>query len=63
MHVGRIGCSRQAEKIIHKQQYGGYRANIVTYTLAMIARLTAQRIDLERIWREQRLSPELQEVI
>lgn len=54
---------RQAEKIIQRQQYGGYRANIVTYTVALIARLTAQRIDLDRIWREQRLTPELAGVI
>ncbi len=48
---------RQAEKIIQKQQYGGYRANDVTYTLAWIFHETGQRIDLDRIWKEQSLSP------
>ncbi len=52
---------RSAEKIVHRQQYGGYRANIVTFTVALIARLTAQRIDLDRIWREQRLTCALEE--
>ena len=54
---------RQTEKIVQKQQYGGYRANIVTYTLAFLSFKTAQRIDLERIWKEQRLTPALEQEI
>lgn len=54
---------RQAEKIVQAQKYGGYRANIVTYTLAWLSRKSQQRIDLDRIWREQRLTPALEEAI
>lgn len=54
---------RQTEKLVQKQQYGGYRANIVTYTLAYLSHKTAQRIDLERIWKEQRLSTALEHEI
>lgn len=54
---------RQTEKLVQKQQYGGYRANIVTYTLAFLSFKTAQRIDLERIWKEQRLSSALEQEI
>lgn len=54
---------RQAEKLIQKQQYGGYRANIVTYTLAFLSFKTAQRIDLERIWKEQSLTQALENAI
>ena len=54
---------RQTEKLVQKQQYGGYRANIVTYSLAFLSHKTSQRIDLERIWREQALSPSLEEAI
>jgi len=54
---------RAAEKIIQKQQYGGYRANIVTYTLSLLSFKTAQRIDLERIWREQRITDALEQEI
>jgi hypothetical protein len=50
---------RTTEKIVSAHQFGGYRANIVTYTIARLAHETAQRIDLDRIWREQRLSPAL----
>ena len=45
------------------QKYGGYRANIVTYTLAWLSHKTAQRIDLNRIWKEQALTPALQKEI
>lgn len=54
---------RQAERIIQAQKYGGYRANIVTYTLAWLARKTSQRIDLERVWKEQKLTPALESAI
>jgi hypothetical protein len=50
---------RTTEKIVSAHQFGGYRANIVTYTIARLAHETGQRIDLDRIWREQRLSPAL----
>jgi hypothetical protein len=48
---------RATEKIVSARQFGGYRANIVTYTIALLAHETGQRIDLDRIWREQRVSP------
>lgn len=54
---------RQTEKLVQKQQYGGYRANIVTYTLAYISYKSAQRIDLDRIWKEQSLTPALENEI
>lgn len=54
---------RRAEKLVQQQQYGGYRANIVTYTLAFLSFKTAQRIDLERIWRDQALTPALEQEI
>lgn len=54
---------RQTEKLVQKQQYGGYRANIVTYTLAFLSYKTAQRVDLEQIWKTQSLSSALEHEI
>lgn len=54
---------RETEKLVQQQQYGGYRANIVTYTLAFLSYKTAQRIDLDRIWKDQCLSQALQHEI
>jgi hypothetical protein len=52
-----------AEKLIGNLNYGGYRANIVTYTLAWLSHHTSQRIDLDAIWKKQNISPALQEAI
>ncbi len=54
---------KSAEKIISSQKYGGYRANIVTYSLAWISFLSYQRIDLNKIWKLQSLSETLSEAI
>ena len=50
---------RNAEKIVGGQGYGGFRAQIVAYTLAWLSHRTAQRLDLDTIWKEQRLSDTL----
>lgn len=54
---------RTCEKLVSAREFGGYRANIVTYTIAWLAEKSGRRIDLDRIWNEQRLSSSLCEVI
>lgn len=54
---------RRTEKLVQQQQYGGYRANIVTYTIAYLSHITGQRIDLDAIWKNQSLSAVLEENI
>lgn len=51
---------KRTEKLVSAQKYGGYRANIVTYTIAFLSHKTAQRIDLKKIWKEQMLSDPLE---
>jgi hypothetical protein len=50
---------RTTEKFVSTQKFGGYRANIVTYTIAKLVHATAHRIDLATIWRTQTLSAAL----
>jgi len=54
---------RSAERIVQNQQFGGYRAQIVTYTLAKLAHETQSRLDLDEVWRQQRLSTVTEEAI
>ena len=54
---------RTAEKIVARQQFGGWRANIVTYTLSVINRRTKNQLDLLSIWRSQTVGPALAEAI
>ncbi|MFZ2630530.1 MAG: AIPR family protein [Desulfosalsimonadaceae bacterium] len=57
--VARAILFKSAEKIVSRLAYGGYRANIVTYSLAWLSFLSYQRIDLDKIWRKQSLSKSL----
>ncbi|MET8909195.1 AIPR family protein [Micromonospora sp. NPDC004551] len=50
---------KATDKIIAAQDFGGYKINITSYSIARLAEATNRRIDLDRIWREQRLSPAL----
>jgi hypothetical protein len=50
---------RRTDKVVAKQDFGGYKANIVAYTVAKLAHATGGRVDLQRIWRDQDLSPAL----
>lgn len=61
--IARAILFRRAESIIQREAYGGYRANIVTYTLAYLSNRTALRIDLDRIWAAQDIGPGAAEAI
>jgi len=61
--IGKAILFRTAERIVQRQEFGGYRANIVTYTIALLSHATSQRINLEKIWRDQALGQTIQEAI
>ncbi|MGW7237022.1 AIPR family protein [Streptomyces sp. NPDC054804] len=42
---------------------GSYKSMITAYSVARLSLATGQRIDLDRIWREQRISPALEDAI
>lgn len=49
--------------IMRQSWYGGYKANIVTYSLAKLVHMiskTGQQLDLLKIWNEQKLPPVLE---
>lgn len=54
---------KETDRLVQSQKFGGYKANIVTFTVAFLSMLTDKKIDLERIWREQDLSPSLKKTI
>lgn len=61
--IGKAILFRMAERIVQRQGFGGYRANIVSYSIALLAHATSQTINLEKIWREQGLTPTMEEAI
>jgi hypothetical protein len=50
---------KTTEKIFSAQSLSGFRSNSVAYAVAWIVQKSDRRIDLNRIWDEQRLPPEL----
>ncbi len=54
--VARAILFRECDKIVERQGFGGYKANIVTYTVAWLSYLTRERVDLEGVWENQRPS-------
>lgn len=53
--VARAILFRETERIVSKQKFGGYRANIVTYSVAWLSHSTGQRLNLDRIWAAQEI--------
>jgi AIPR protein len=54
---------KSTEKIVDREKFGGYRANIVTYTLAYLSFIDEKHVDLNFIWRHQSVSPDLQQTL
>ena len=50
---------RTAEKVFSALNLDGYRANSVAYAVGWLAERSGRRIDLDRVWSEQRLPPGL----
>ena len=57
--VARAILFKTAERIVSDLELGGYRANIVSYSIAWLAEKSDFKIDLEQIWKKQGLSDEL----
>jgi len=57
--VARAILFKTAERIVSQLELGGYRANIVAYSIAWLAEKSGFRIDLEQIWKKQGLSDDL----
>lgn len=61
--VARAILFRNAEEVIGGLNFGGYRANIVTYTLAYLSHRTGRRIDLDQVWRKQAITAALAKAV
>ena len=54
---------RTAEKLFDSLGLDGYRANSVAYAVSWLAEQSERRMDLERIWNDQRISQNLCDAI
>lgn len=54
---------RETERIISESRAVGYRANAVTYTIALLSKLLLKKLDFTAIWEAQLLSLQLEDLI
>lgn len=54
---------KETDRIVARQKFGGYKANITTYTVALLSHLTAKQIDLDAIWTDQTLNDQLSDFL
>lgn len=54
---------RAVQKMVKKEKFSAYQANIATYTYAALSAATGKRIDFEQVWQRQAVSPELMEML
>ena len=48
---------RSTDRIVAARDFGGYKINVVAYAVARLAMATERRLDLDRMWRDQALTP------
>ena len=53
---------KTANKLI-RPTFSSYQANVTTYTVAVLSALIGDRLDLDRIWQNQKISRQLEEQI
>ena len=61
--VAKVILFRRTEQIVSAQEYPGYRANIVTYSVAWLTRRSGRRIPLDEIWRSQALPTKIADAL
>ena len=54
---------KRTDGIVARQGFGGYKANIVYYTIARLSHASAQRLNLAQIWDEQSISGAVAEAL
>src|SRR5262249_27082511 len=61
--VSKAVLFRTVQAIVKARKFPAYQANITAYTVACISWKSGGRIDFERIWTHQALSPAMQDLI
>jgi hypothetical protein len=54
---------KQAERMARQFKFPAYRANVIAYTVSLIAHRTAGRVNLQSIWNDQAISLDLEAVM
>jgi hypothetical protein len=54
---------KAVERLVRQEKFPAYRANIVTYVVAYLSYRSGERLDLSRVWMNQVLSRQLEDLL
>lgn len=61
--IAKVILFKQCDKLVAKQNFGGYKAQINYYTIALLAEFHSDMVSDDEIWKKQAISPELSMLI
>ena len=61
--IAKVILFKECDKLVAKQNFGGYKAQIDYYTIALLAEFFSNNVSDEQIWKMQAISPELSLII
>lgn len=57
--ISKVILFKECDKLVAKQNFGGYKAQINYYVIALLAEFHSNEVDDLDIWKRQSISPEL----
>lgn len=61
--IAQVILFQQCDKIVDAQNFGGYKAQINYYTIALLSKFHSDKVDFEYIWKHQNISPEVSQLL
>lgn len=61
--IAKVILFNQCDKIIAGMKFGGFKAQQVYYTVALIGQFYPELLDVQAMWRDQSISPELASLV
>ena len=57
--ISKVILFKECDKLVAKQNFGGYKAQINYYTIALLSEFHSELVSDDEIWKNQTISPEL----
>lgn len=61
--IAQVILFQKCDKIVDAQNFGGYKAQINYYSIALLSEYHREKVDFEYIWKHQDITPELSELL
>lgn len=61
--IAQVILFQQCDRIVDTQNFGGYKAQINYYTIALLSEYYSDRINMDYIWQHQNISPETEQLL